>query len=97
VEVRVGDLPELDEAQALTAYFVASEGVANALKHSHAARIEVCAQVADGRLVVEVRDDGVGGVAPLGLTGLRDRVQSLHGELMITSPAGTGTTVRAVL
>lgn len=97
VDVRIGDLPELDEAQALTAYFVASEGVANALKHAHAARIEVCARVADGRLVIEVRDDGVGGVARLGLTGLRDRVQSLHGDLEVTSATGTGTAIRAVL
>lgn len=97
VEVSIGHLPELDEARALTAYLVASEAVANALKHAQAARIEVCAQVADGRLVVEVRDDGVGGVAPLGLTGLRDRVQSLHGDLEVTSASGAGTTIRAVL
>jgi signal transduction histidine kinase len=97
VQVNVGQLSELDDLRALTAYFVASEGVANALKHADAARIEVCAQVVDGRLVVEVRDDGVGGVAPLGLTGLRDRVHSLHGELAVASAAGTGTTIRAVL
>lgn len=97
VDVMIGDLPELDEARALAAYFVASEGVANALKHAHAARIEVCAQMADGRLFVEVRDDGRGGVAPLGLTGLRDRVQSLQGDLEVISVDGTGTTIRAVL
>ncbi|MGD9960724.1 histidine kinase [Nocardioides sp.] len=97
VQVRVAELPELDDLRSLTAYFVASEGVANALKHAHAACIEVCAQVLDGRLVVEVRDDGVGGVAPLGLTGLRDRVLSLQGELVVVSAAGTGTTIRAVL
>lgn len=97
VQVRIGELPELDDLRALTAYFVASEGVANALKHANAARIEVYAQASDGRLVIEVRDDGIGGIPPLGLTGLRDRVQYLHGELQVTSPAGTGSIIRAVL
>ena len=97
VHVAVADLPRLDDLRALTAYLVASEAVANALKHAHASRIDVCAQVVDARLVVEVRDDGVGGVPPLGLTGLRDRVQSLHGDLEVTSTRGAGTTIRAVL
>jgi signal transduction histidine kinase len=97
VQVSIGELPELDDLRALTAYLVASEGVANALKHADAARIEVCAHAVDGRLVVEIRDDGVGGVAPLGLTGLRDRVQSLHGELAVASAVGGGTTLRALL
>jgi signal transduction histidine kinase len=81
----------------MTAYFVASEGVANALKHADAGLIEVCARVSDGRLVVEVHDDGVGGIPPLSLTGLRDRVQSLNGELSITSVPGNGSTIQAVL
>jgi signal transduction histidine kinase len=97
VHVTVAELPRLDDLRALTAYFVASEGVANALKHAHAARIDVCAQVVGTRLVVEVRDDGVGGVPPLALTALRDRVQSLHGDMEVTSARGSGTTIRAVL
>ena len=98
VQVSVGDLPELDDLRSLTAFFVASEGVANALKHASATRIQVCVEVLDGRLAVEVRDDGVGGVSPHGLAGLRDRVQSLGGgELVVTSAADTGTTIRALL
>jgi signal transduction histidine kinase len=97
VQVSVGKLPELEDPQAMTAYFVASEGVANALKHADAGLIEVCARVSDGRLVVEVHDDGVGGIPPLSLTGLRDRVQSLNGELSITSVPGNGSTIQAVL
>jgi signal transduction histidine kinase len=51
-------------------------------------------------LVIEVHDDGVGGVDPArgtGLTGLVDRVEAAGGVLVITSPAGEGTTLRAVL
>lgn len=97
VQVTVGDLPELDDLHALTAYFVASEGVANAHKHARADRIEVCVENVANRLVVEVRDDGIGGVPANGLTGLRDRVAPLHGELIVTSSPGRGTTIRAVL
>ena len=51
-------------------------------------------------LVIEVRDDGVGGatIAPGGgLAGLRDRAQALDGTLAVTSPAGGPTVVRVVL
>jgi signal transduction histidine kinase len=53
----------------------------------------------DGRLVVEISDDGEGGADPAGsgLTGLRHRVEALDGDLVVTSPAGSGTTIRAEL
>ena len=97
VSVTVGDLPELDDVRALTAYFVVSEAVANAHKHARATRIEVCVEAVDGRLVLEVRDDGSGGVAANGLVGLRDRLKPLRGELIVASPAGMDTRVWAVL
>lgn len=97
VHVNVDELPELEDPRALTAYFVASEGVANALKHADARQVEVRAAIVEGRLVVEVRDDGIGGIPPLGLTGLRDRVRSMNGELSIASPPGSGSTIQAVL
>ncbi len=52
----------------------------------------------DGRAVIEVRDDGVGGVEPergSGLRGLTDRIDALGGRLRLASPQGEGTTVRA--
>jgi signal transduction histidine kinase len=45
-----------------------------------------------------VRDDGIGGAAPgsgSGLRGLADRVEALGGRLVLDSPAGAGTTLRA--
>ena len=54
----------------------------------------------DDRLVVEVEDDGVGGAQAgtgSGLAGLADRVGAVDGELVVTSPPGEGTLVRAVL
>ena len=55
---------------------------------------------ADGdHLVVDVRDDGVGGVRTdtggVGLAGLADRVVALDGELTVDSAPGRGTAVHA--
>jgi signal transduction histidine kinase len=54
----------------------------------------------DGRLVLEINDDGVGGARPdagSGLRGLADRVAALDGDLDISSPAGQGTRLRVQL
>lgn len=97
VEVRVGELPEIDEARAVTAYFVASEATANALKHADASHIVVVATAIDGLLHVRVSDDGVGLPATAKLSRLNDRVQSVGGGLTVTSAPGGGTTVSAVI
>jgi signal transduction histidine kinase len=81
-----------------TAYFVVSEALTNAVKHSGAHRAQVAAHVDNGALQVEIRDNGVGGADPSqgsGLTGLRDRVEALGGTIEITSPAGSGTSLVA--
>ena len=81
------------------AWFVVSEALANAGKHSGARRALVRVARGDGRLVVEVSDDGRGGAdaAGHGLDGLRKRVEALDGRLAVTSPAGGPTTIRAEL
>jgi signal transduction histidine kinase len=90
----------LPDAVGTTAYFVASEAIANAVKHSGAGRISV--RVARDRddLVVQVSDDGRGGATirpTAGLAGLHDRVAALGGSLLVDSETGRGTTVRAIL
>ena len=82
------------------AYYVVAEALTNVAKYSEASAVEVRAQRHNGRVVVEVADDGVGGADPAlgsGLRGLADRVEALDGELEVESAAGTGTTVRAVI
>ncbi len=87
-----------DETVAQTAYFVAAEAVANTLKHAHATAITVEIARRNGRAVVRVQDDGIGGVDPNnGLPALRDRVASLGGSLSLISPPGGGTLVEALL
>ena len=82
-----------------TAYYVACEALTNAAKHAHAATITINAQQHDGRLLVEVGDDGVGGADPdgSGLRGLADRVAALDGRLHVHSPPGQGTRITAEL
>ena len=92
-----GRLPDAVEA---TAYYVVSEALANVAKHAAAESARVRVQRDDGRLAIEVEDDGVGGVDPAtgsGLGGLRDRVETLGGMLWIESSPGLGTLVRGEL
>jgi signal transduction histidine kinase len=80
------------------AYFVVAEALTNVAKYSEATHAEVSVARDNGSLVVEVRDDGVGGANPdagTGLRGLADRVGALDGKLEVQSPQGHGTIVRA--
>jgi signal transduction histidine kinase len=84
--------PEIEAA----AYFVACEAVTNAVKHSRAGSVRVSAHRTDGRLVVSIEDDGIGGAdeaAGSGLRGLVDRVEAHGGTLRVDSQRGQGTRV----
>jgi len=94
------DVPRgLPDAIENTAWFVVSEALANAGKHSGAARVVVNVGRVEDHLVVEVSDDGVGGASAAGdgLTGLRKRVEALDGTLAVSSPRGGPTAIRAEL
>jgi len=82
------------------AYFVACEGLTNAVKHAGAEHIQLQVARHDGSLVVSVADDGVGGAAVgrgSGLTGLSDRVAARGGNLSVDSVLGRGTRLTAEL
>jgi signal transduction histidine kinase len=97
LETSLGRLPVVTEN---TAYFVVAEALANVAKHSHAQRCDVEVVRRDGRLVVQVVDDGTGGAHVAkghGLAGLTDRVRAAGGTLTVTSPTGGPTEIRAEL
>jgi signal transduction histidine kinase len=97
LDVRAGSLPD---DVSTTAYYVASEAIANASKHAGAATIGLRVAREGGGLRVEVADDGIGGAVPRtgsGLAGLADRVAAAGGVLRVHSPVGSGTVVEAVL
>ncbi len=82
------------------AYYVVAEALTNVAKYADATAVRVRAERNDGRVLVEVADDGVGGADPAlgsGLRGLADRVEALDGRLDVESAAGGGTKVRAVI
>ena len=69
-------------------------------KYAHAGHATVRVERVDGRLLVDVSDDGVGGASAdhgSGLRGLSDRVAALSGTLEFSSPPGHGTRLRAEL
>jgi signal transduction histidine kinase len=95
VQVNIA-VPRLAPALETTAYFVVAEALANVVKHAHAGRVTVNADLTDGVLVLDVSDDGRGGADPAGgsgITGLIDRVEAAGGTLTLTSPASGGTIV----
>lgn len=83
-------------------YRVVQEALNNVTRHSKAAEAWVTAECRDDELQVEIRDDGTGfdpsGAGDgLGLMGMRERAQHLHGILILesrTSAPGRGTVVR---
>jgi signal transduction histidine kinase len=88
----------LQEHVELAAFFIVSEALTNVAKHARASSAVVEFDKTVVLLIVEVRDDGVGGAsadAGTGLRGLADRVEALGGRLRVWSPAGRGTRVRA--
>jgi signal transduction histidine kinase len=90
----------LPEPVAFAAYFVASEALANVVKHARASAVTVSLQRTETGAVIEITDDGVGGADPAGGSGLRglaDRVEALDGSLIVSSPPGAGTVITAKL
>jgi signal transduction histidine kinase len=91
------DLPEHTE---IGIYYVASEALANATKHSEAESVGVEVTRSGEDVRVRIEDDGIGGAetaAGHGLAGLAGRVASLEGRLRVHSPAAQGTVIEAVL
>jgi len=102
VPVEIVELPDdrAPTAAEAAAYFTVAEALTNVAKYAGATQATIRVAKEDGALVVEVRDDGVGGAragAGSGLSGLADRVDAVDGSLTVTSPPGEGTLVRAVL
>jgi signal transduction histidine kinase len=98
VRLRVALDGRLAEPIAVAAYYLVSESLTNVAKHACASSATVDIAQANGELVVEVVDDGVGGAnteGGSGLRGLADRVEALGGRLRVWSPEGDGTRVRA--
>ncbi len=88
--------PRFSTGTEQTAYLIVAEALTNVVKHSQAQRAAVSVAMEGNTLLIEVRDDGIGGANPsrgTGLIGLADRVEAVDGVLTIASPPGVGTTL----
>jgi signal transduction histidine kinase len=98
IETDVEVLERLPAPVEAAAYFLVAEALTNVARYAEASSARVELRCTGEELVVEVSDDGVGGVDPsagTGLRGLDDRVAAVGGTLEIDSPIGGGTRVRA--
>jgi len=85
-----------------TAVFrIVQEALTNVARHSQARRVVVRGRVTSTELDVQIKDDGVGfpeakrqSAQSLGLISMRERAESIGGQLEVASGAGIGTTVR---
>jgi signal transduction histidine kinase len=98
VRVDVADGERFPEAVEIAAYYIVSEALVNVAKYAQATAATVTVRRDDGRMTVEVTDDGIGGADAghgSGLRGLADRLEALDGTLAVDSPQGQGTRLRA--
>ena len=95
------DVRDLPAAVEVATYRICQEALENVRKHAHAQTCEIVLTIDDGRLRVEVRDDGRGvpqeAGAGVGSLAMRERAAELGGTCTLESAAGHGTRVRAVL
>ena len=93
--VRTPPLPPPIEA---AIYFLCAEGLANVAKHASASSVTIDITQMDGRVIVTIDDDGIGGADPhrgAGLRGLADRIETVRGQLVVTDRTGGGTRLEA--
>ena len=101
IDLEADELPSLPAAVESAAYRIALEALTNVVRHSHAAHCRLEVRI-DGALHLSITDNGVGLHAPhgghgVGLTSMRVRAEELGGTCTVTSPAGRGTAVAAIL
>jgi signal transduction histidine kinase len=97
-----GEEPELDRDMALTLFRIGEECLMNVLKHSGAGTCDVSLSFAQDRVVLEVKDSGIGfepsvlrTSTGVGLESMRARLRSMSGRLRIDSVPKRGTRVHA--
>jgi signal transduction histidine kinase len=79
-------------------YYVVAEALTNVAKYAQASSVSVEVARSNGRAVVAIADDGVGGAdleRGSGLRGLADRIAALDGRLHVDSPPSSGTRIYA--
>jgi signal transduction histidine kinase len=97
-----GKLPKLPLIWQENLLHIGQEALTNTLKYAHARNFETRLSYRAKQLRLELRDDGAGFKVKdqsdgVGLTGMRERVQQMGGELEITSSRGKGSKITVIL
>jgi PAS domain S-box-containing protein len=97
-----GKIPEIPGPWQENLLHIGQEALTNTLKYAHARHFETRLSYKAKELRLELRDDGDGfkikdGHDGVGLSGMRERVEQMGGELEITSSRGKGTKITVVL
>jgi signal transduction histidine kinase len=95
-ELRTGIDRQLPEQIQVTLYYVVSEALTNVLKHANASIVHIDLSMNEDAIHLSIRDDGVGGAnlrGGSGLSGLKDRVETVEGTIEVSSPIGGGTSL----
>ncbi len=97
-----GELPELPPLWQKNLLHIGQEALTNALKYAHAKSFRTRLRCNQKEVRLELRDDGAGFELKdrhdgLGLTGMRERVEQMNGQLEITSARGQGTNIVVAL
>jgi signal transduction histidine kinase len=94
-----GELEALPEKHRVFIYRVIQEALNNSVRHARASNVEVNVLGENGKVDLEIRDDGIGFVekqsAGLGLAGIEERIRELGGSFEIDGAPGHGTRLRA--
>jgi signal transduction histidine kinase len=90
----------LPPAVEITIYRIVQEALVNVVRHAHATHADVIVERGADRVRILIEDNGVGfepatalDSGRLGLIGMRERAETLRGQLVIDSVPGTGTTL----
>jgi signal transduction histidine kinase len=101
IDLQAGDVSSpLPEDVSLCFYRVAQEALSNAAKHSHSKRVEVRLSSTEGRVLLQIKDFGIGfnpgmQIDGLGLATMQERLRMVGGVLSIRSAAASGTELTA--
>jgi signal transduction histidine kinase len=98
------DLGRMDGELELSAFSIIQEALTNVHRHAHASTATVRVEGSQKTLFVAIKDNGVGvpdsrgqpsAKIPLGvgIAGMRERIEQLHGQFKFISTAGKGTLV----
>jgi signal transduction histidine kinase len=95
-----GDLGDVGEAPSVAIYRLVQEGLTNIVRHARATRATVALCREDDVLRLSIFDNGHGGVSSVpasgyGLAGMRERIETLGGTLVVDGKPGAGTRIRA--